>query len=124
MKLHGENYKILQHIAAFSFEECYAGLNILLYNDSNFKPFVERSYRLQVYDSEGEFYMTTNERFFHTIGFIDAIIWMERSGYFLPENGNQNILKSHEIFGENSPAWNMLNCLIAIVERGDDVEEN
>ena len=96
LKLHGENYKTLQHISQFSFEECYAGLNILLYNDPNFKSCVERNYRLKVYASEGEFYMTANERFFHTIGFVDAVIWLERSGYLLPKNERSNVLDSHE----------------------------
>ena len=80
MILKKENYETLREVAQFSFEECYAGLNTLLYNELNFRAFVERKYRLKAYKEEGEFYMTANKRF------LDAVIWLERSGYILQDN--------------------------------------
>lgn len=118
MLLKKENYETLKEVAQFSFEECYAGLNTLLYNEPNFIAFVERKYRLKAYKEEGEFYMTANEHFFHTIGFIDAVIWLERSGYILQDN--RYVSKSLNDNGEGSPAWRMLNGLANIVECGDD----
>ena len=55
MTLKKENYETLRDVAQFSFEECYAGLNTLLYNEPNFRSFVERKYRLKSYKEEGEF---------------------------------------------------------------------
>lgn len=118
MTLKKENYETLRDVAQFSFEECYAGLNTLLYNEPNFRAFVERKYRLKSYKEEGEFYMTANERFFHTIGFIDAVLWLERSGYILQDN--PYVCKTLQDNGVGSSAWNMLNGLANIVECGDD----
>lgn len=118
MILKEENYETLRKVAQFSFEECYAGLNTLLYNEPNFKSFVERKYRLKSYKEEGEFFMTANERFFHTIGFIDAVIWLERSGYILQNNRHVNKSLNNNDVG--SPAWKMLNALANIVEYGAD----
>ena len=67
-----DGYTQLQKIAQFSFEECYAGLNLLLYTDKNFSKFMERNYRLKQYYEEGDFFMTANERNFHLIGFINT----------------------------------------------------
>ena len=36
MLLKKENYETLKEVAQFSFEECYAGLNTLLYNEPKF----------------------------------------------------------------------------------------
>ncbi|ADU27214.1 hypothetical protein [Ethanoligenens harbinense] len=78
-----ETYKTMQSIAKESFEECYAGLKIALANDRHFKAFMERRYRLKSYEEQHDFYMTANERNFHMIGFLDAVIWMEHSGMIL-----------------------------------------
>lgn len=61
-----------------SFEETHAGLYTLLTSVKNFANHVERKYRLKQYEQEGEFFMTANERWFHLIGFIDALIWSYR----------------------------------------------
>lgn len=55
MTLKKANYETLRDVAQFSFEECYAGLNTLLYNEPNFRAFVERKYRLKSYKEEGKF---------------------------------------------------------------------
>ncbi len=65
-----------------SFEETHAGLYTLLTSDKNFANHVERKYRLKQYEQEGEFFMTANERWFHLIGFIDALIWFYRGNLF------------------------------------------
>ena len=119
MILKKENYETLREVSQFSVEEYYAGLNTLLYNEPNFRAFVERKYRLKAYKEEGEFYMTANERFFHTIGFIDAVIWLlERSGYILQDN--PYVCKTFQDNGVGAPVWKMLNGLANIVECGDD----
>ena len=118
MILRIENYETLKEVAQFSSEECYAGLNTLLHNKPNFKAFVERKYRLKTYKEEGEFFMTANDWFFHTIGFIDAVIWLERSGYILQDN--PYVCKTLQGNGVESPAWKMLNGLANIVECSDD----
>lgn len=58
MKMKPDGYTQLQKIAQFSFEECYAGLNLLLYTDKNFSKLMERNYRLKQYYEEGDFFMT------------------------------------------------------------------
>lgn len=60
--MNGESYETLQSIAKESFEECYAGLKIVLANDRHFKAFMERRYRLKAYEEQHDFYMTANER--------------------------------------------------------------
>lgn len=91
-----DTYKTLQSISNESFEECYAGLKIALANDRHFKTFMERRYRLKAYEEQHDFYMTANERNFHMIGFLDALIWMERSGMIIwnqtvpPEENSEN----------------------------------
>ena len=54
----------------------------MLNSDENFRNHVERKYRLNQYQKEGEFFMTANERWFHLIGFIDALIWFNRGNLF------------------------------------------
>lgn len=77
-----ELYKELKKYAYQSFEETHAGLNTLLNSDENFCNHVERKYRLNQYQKEGEFFMTANEQWFHLIGFIDALIWFNRGNLF------------------------------------------
>lgn len=98
--MNGETYETLQSIAKGSFEECYAGLKIALANDRHFKAFMERRYRLKVYEEQHDFYMTANERNFHMIGFLDAVIWMERSGMIL---WNQTVPPAKDFEDECEP---------------------
>ena len=74
---------MLRALAKGSFEDCYHGLNIALESDPQFKKYMERNYRVQVYERENDFYLTANERNFHLIGFMDAIICLERMGMIL-----------------------------------------
>ena len=82
-----ELYDELRKYVYESFETTHAGLNTLLKSDENFSNYVERQYRLQQYKQTGDFYMTSNEKWFHLIGFIDAIICFERG----------NLLKSSDL---------------------------
>jgi len=118
MKMKAKGYKLLQEISQFSFEECYAGLNLLLYTDKNFKAFVEREYRLNAYKEDGEFYMTANERFFHLIGFIDAVIFLECAGILFPDYERARICNP---LSEDRPEWDVLRRIITIVETGEDI---
>nr|WP_300848799.1 hypothetical protein [uncultured Acetatifactor sp.] len=61
-----------------SFEETHAGLYTLLTSVKNFANHMERKYRLKQHEQEGEFFMTANERWFHLIGFVNALIWFYR----------------------------------------------
>lgn len=74
-----ENYDNLKDLVARCYEESHAGLKTLLKSDPNFKSYMERKYRLNAYQENGELFMTANERYFHLIGFIDAIIYFERA---------------------------------------------
>lgn len=74
-----ENYNNLKDFVARCYEESHAGLNTLLKSDSNFRLYMERKYRLNAYRENGDLFMTANERHFHLIGFIDAIIFFERA---------------------------------------------
>lgn len=78
--LNQEYYKVLGNLAQCSFEDSYHGLNVALESDPNFKKYMERPYRLKAYQEELDFFMTANERNFHLIGFLDAIICLERMG--------------------------------------------
>lgn len=71
-------YKALKNYAHECFEETHAGLYTLIHSDKNFVDHVEKKYRLNQYQQEGNFFMTANERWFHLIGFIDALIWFYR----------------------------------------------
>lgn len=51
-----EYYKVLRALAKSSFEDCYHGLNIALESDPQFKKYMERNYRVQVYERENDFY--------------------------------------------------------------------
>lgn len=87
-----EDYKILQAVAAKAFEQTYAGLYTALRSDKSFPKTIERSYRLNQFSQTHEFFMTANERQFHLMGFVDAIIGLGRMGYF-------NSINSDEGFG-------------------------
>lgn len=45
--------------------------------------------------------MTTNERIFHLIGFIDATIWLERSGYLKLNGASESTEENEEDFFED-----------------------
>lgn len=83
-----EYFETLCHMAQSSFEGAYRGLNIALESNENFRKYMERPYRLKVYERELDFFMTANERNFHLVGFLDAIICLERMGLITwnPEN--------------------------------------
>lgn len=83
-----EYFKVLKHLARSSFEDAYRGFDVVLDSDENFRKYMERPYRLKVYERELDFYMTANERNFHLVGFLDAIICLERMGLITwnPEN--------------------------------------
>ena len=118
MKMNKQLYALLQDMSQFSFEECYAGLNLLLYTDKNFKAFVERKYRLNAYKEEGEFYMTSNEKFFHLIGFIDAVIFLERGGVLFPNYENSRISNP---LSDDAAELDVIRKIITLVEVGDSV---
>lgn len=117
MKMKTKAYRLLQKMAMLSFEECYAGLNLLLYTDKNFKAFMERKYRLEQYAEQGEFYMTANERFFHLIGFIDAVVYLERAGIIFQDHKYSRICNP---LSEDAPEYGVLHRIVSIVESGDD----
>lgn len=77
-----ELYNELKKKACNAFEETHAGLDTLLHSDKNFGNHMERQYRLKQYRKEGEFFMTANERWFHLIGFIDALICFHLGNLF------------------------------------------
>ena len=80
---------------------------------------MERKYRLDAYKEEGEFYMTANERNFHLIGFIDAIVYLSRAKILFPEHKHSRLTNP---LTEDSPEWDILRRIITIVEIGDDIK--
>jgi len=82
-----ELYDTLQRIADNAMHDTYAGLYTMLRSDKSFPKKIERNYRLKSFHENHDFYLTASERQFHLMGFIDAIIWCSRSGYF----GNHSV---------------------------------
>ena len=80
-------YNTLQKIAHDAMHNTYAGLYTMLRSDESFPSRIERNYRLKSFDENHDFYLTASEKQIHLMGFIDAIIWLERSGYF----GNHSV---------------------------------
>lgn len=96
-------YKALKSYAYQSFEETHAGLYTLINSDKNFLNHLERKYRLKQYQQEGDFFMTANERWFHLIGFIDALIWFYRGNLLKdPETLKQELIYAY-YGGDESP---------------------
>ena len=57
------------------------GMEMLLEFDPTSQAFIESPYRFDKYFETGRFMMTGNERFFHLIGFLNAINWLHKNGY-------------------------------------------
>lgn len=93
-----ELYSDLKKYAYSSFENAHAGLYTLLKSDKNFANHMERKYRLKQYEQSGDFYMTANERWFHLIGFIDAIVSFQRGNLFKTFSGLKSPLREVYIF--------------------------
>ncbi len=63
---------------------------------------MEHKYRLKQYEQSGDFYMTANEKWFHLIGFIDAIVSFQRGNLFKnPETLKQELTETY--FGDGEP---------------------
>lgn len=118
MKMKAKGYSLLKDMSQFSFEECFAGLNLLLYTDKNFSKYMERKYRLKQYFEEGEFYMTANERNFHLIGFINAIIYLERTGLLFKDHKSSRLCNP---LAEDTTELDVLRRIVNIVEYGEDI---
>lgn len=130
--MNGEWYEDLRELAHCSYEDCYVGVKVLLTSDPHFKKFMERKYRLAHYYETGDLFLTANERYFHLIGFIDAIIYLERSSKFCwknnlepqddvdePEDEEERLYleKLQKIDDRNNEA---INSLIRYVECGEN----
>ncbi|MCL2289201.1 MAG: hypothetical protein FWC34_00620 [Bacteroidetes bacterium] len=72
-------FKVLEEIAAKSFSNPYAGLHTIMQMNKQFTKYAERNYRIKKFHDEHIFLMTQNEREFHFMGFMNAIIWLSRS---------------------------------------------
>lgn len=62
------------------------GLRLLIEKERNFPKYMEKNYRINQYDENGDLHMTSNERFFHLIGFIDALSLMVRNQWVSTED--------------------------------------
>ena len=92
-----ELYSTLQKIADDAMHNTYAGLHTLLRSDEDFHKKIERSYRLKSFNENHDFYLTASERQIHLMGFIDAVIWFSRSGYFGRDDSNDCEDEDYEI---------------------------
>lgn len=129
-----EYFKVLKHLARSSFEDAYRGFDVVLDSDENFRKYMERPYRLKVYERELDFYMTANERNFHLVGFLDAIICLERMGLITwnPENWPKVVGEDDEELDEEDRAelleyekrfqmeCDALKHLVVYVETGEE----
>lgn len=129
-----EYFDTLCHMAQSSFEGAYRGLNIALESNENFRKYMERPYRLKVYERELDFFMTANERNFHLVGFLDAIICLERMGLITwnPENWPKVVGEDDEELDEEDRAelleyekrfqmeCDALKYLVVYVETGEE----
>lgn len=129
-----EYFDTLCHMAQSSFEGAYRGLNIALESNENFRKYMERPYRLKVYERELDFFMTANERNFHLVGFLDAIICLERMGLITwnPENWPKVVGEDDEELDEEDRAellehekrfqmeCDALKHLVVYVETGEE----
>ncbi len=57
-----------------------AGLSYSLQFNKSFSSIMEKNYRMKQYKENGELFMTSNERLFHLIGFIDGLSWLVNQG--------------------------------------------
>ncbi|MBI4855381.1 MAG: hypothetical protein HY818_01365 [Acetobacterium woodii] len=64
--------------------------------------------------------MTANERNFHLIGFIDAIIYLERKGLLFEDHPRRRL---YNPLSDDSPELDILRRVVTIVECGDDIKE-
>lgn len=104
-----ETLEEIKKIAQHSFDEWHAGLNAMLNNHDHFAEYVDKNYRVSKYDVNQEFFMTSNERYFHLIGFMDAIVWFHRTNFFkqvqvddedyefIPENDHERAIHESAI---------------------------
>ena len=122
-------FKVLEEIAAKSFSNPYAGLHTILQMNKQFAKHVERNYRIKKFHDEHIFSMTQNEREFHLMGFMNAIIWLSRSNMLKRtddrvvdddhfdleicddlelDEEELKIIEKSEI--EEKAIWNFINC--------------
>ena len=71
----------LRELIQNSYQTDGKGLNMMQELDNSFANSVDKPYRLKDLKENGHFQMTPNERFFHTIGFLDALNWLHKNGY-------------------------------------------
>ena len=86
----------------------------MLINHDYFAEYVDKNYRVSEYEVNQEFFMTSNERYFHLIGFMVAIIWLHRTNFFkneevddenfefVPENDHEKAIHEAAIKKENA----------------------
>jgi hypothetical protein len=56
------------------------GLTYSLQFNENFSKILDKNYRMKQYEENGKLFMTSNERLFHLIGFVDALSWLTNQG--------------------------------------------
>lgn len=97
-------YELLKEISNESLKEAsYGGLRTLLRYDSNFAEFSERNYRIDKFKTEHNYFLTSHERYIHLMGFIDALMYLNRHFYldfnpspFMPDEDYEEELTAEE----------------------------
>lgn len=120
-----EDYNTLEQLVENAFHNTYAGLYTMQRSNKKLKTVIDNQSRIEFFNEFHEFFMTQNEKQFHLMGFIDAIIWFERSGWFNQSDEEQEPWESetkHEIMMEKQAVKEKDAIFSAIIsfETGED----
>lgn len=63
-----------------------------------------------MYEQENDFYLTANERNFHFIGFIDAVIRLERMGLIVWDHAEQTVVENENEELDEDDCEEVLRC--------------
>lgn len=83
------------------------GLEYTMQFDKDFEKYVDKNYRVNQYKENGDLYMTANEKYFHLIGFIDALSWLTNQG-LVDMHKIQNAIKGTVEIGDNGQSYDGL----------------
>ena len=75
-----EFWKCMSAFASDAYLKRKVGLRYTMDFNQDFEKYVEKNYRINQLRENGSLFMTSNEKYFHLIGFIDALSWLTNQG--------------------------------------------
>ena len=75
-----EFWDCMSKFASDTYFKRKTGLKYTLDFNHDFEKYVEKNYRINQFKENGDLFMTSNEKYFHLIGFIDALSWLANQG--------------------------------------------